>query len=125
MRILIRVFWAAFISTYTRRGRPSGCLVVSAAASAAPERIAVQDWLAQHRLQRTQSSAERIRLASDRGELLERIDVQALGDFYATVLHGVSVRARDGVGRALLLEAVSVAVAELPLQAKRRGNESD
>ena len=43
-------------------------------------------------------------------ELRAGTDVQALGDFYATQLHGISVQARDGVPRQRLLAAVQTAL---------------
>ncbi|KAG0913774.1 hypothetical protein G6F32_016639 [Rhizopus arrhizus] len=40
--------------------------------------------------------------------------VQALGDHFATVLHGISVQARDGISRERLLAMVDVALSPLP-----------
>ncbi|WP_243667047.1 hypothetical protein [Pseudomonas brassicae] len=36
--------------------------------------------------------------------------MQALGDFFATVLHGLSVQARDGIERARLHKAIEPAL---------------
>ncbi|MNV66209.1 hypothetical protein D3C71_1589520 [compost metagenome] len=88
--------------------------MVSAATSTAPENEAVMDWLAEHRRQRTQSIIARLQQAASAGELADGVDVQALGDYYATVLHGISTQARDGVGRARLLAAVALAMRALP-----------
>ncbi|WP_275043970.1 hypothetical protein [Stenotrophomonas maltophilia] len=40
--------------------------------------------------------------------------MQALGDHFATVLHGISVQARDGISRERLLAMVDVALSPLP-----------
>jgi AcrR family transcriptional regulator len=92
-------------TTYTEEGRPQGCMVVLAATNFAVDNEEVATWLAGHRRQRTQSIIDRLQRAREEGELLPDADVQALGDFYATLLHGISVQARDGVTRARLLAA--------------------
>ena len=91
------------VLTYTRRGRPHGCLVVSSASSVSPDGEGVRDWLASHRRQ-----------AQAEGELADGAAVQALGDHFATVLHGISVQARDGISRERLLAMVDVALTPLP-----------
>lgn len=98
------------VATYTDDAHPLGCMVVTAATNCAEENEAVAAWLAGHRRQRTQSLIDRLQRALDEGELRAGTDVQALGDFYATQLHGISVQARDGVPRQRLLAAVQTAL---------------
>ncbi|UTD29533.1 TetR/AcrR family transcriptional regulator [Bradyrhizobium sp. WD16] len=76
-----------------------GCMVVSAATNCAQENTAVSAWLAEHRKARTQSIIERLREAKHSGEIPDHIDEVALGDCCATLLHGLSVQARDGIDR--------------------------
>ena len=101
------------VTIYTRRGHPHGCLVVSAATNCTAENDGVLDWLAEHRRQRTRSIIDRLQAAKDSGELRADVDVAALGDYYATLLHGLSVQARDGVSRARLLAMIDPAMAAL------------
>lgn len=98
------------VATYTDDAHPLGCMVVTAATNCAEENEAVAAWLAGHRRQRTQSLIDRLQRALDEGELRAGTDVQALGDFYATQLHGISVQARDGVPRQRLLAAMETAL---------------
>ena len=98
------------VATYTDDAHPLGCMVVTAATNCAEENEAVAAWLAEHRRQRTQSLIDRLQRALDEGELRAGTDVQALGDFYATQLHGISVQARDGVPRQRLLAAMETAL---------------
>lgn len=98
------------VATYTDDAHPLGCMVVTAATNCAEENEAVAAWLAEHRRLRTQSLIDRLQRALDEGELRAGTDVQALGDFYATQLHGISVQARDGVPRQRLLAAVQTAL---------------
>ncbi|UVK81177.1 TetR/AcrR family transcriptional regulator [Pseudomonas sichuanensis] len=102
------------VATYTRADEPKGCLVVSAASGVAPDNVAVQQWLADHRRQRGESIIARLSLAREQGQLPLDTDVQALGHFYATFLHGISVQARDGVPAAALRSACHCALALLP-----------
>lgn len=101
------------VATYTEPSRPQGCMVVMAATNFAQENEEVAAWLAVHRRQRTQSIINRLQRAMDEGELRQDADVQALGDFYATQLHGISVQARDGISRSRLLAAAAAAIGVL------------
>ncbi|KAG1530671.1 hypothetical protein G6F50_017159 [Rhizopus delemar] len=71
------------VLTYTRRGRPQGCMVVSAATNYAAENEAVMAWLTTQRKARTQGIIDRLESAVQSGELKPGTAVQALGDYYA------------------------------------------
>jgi len=111
---LVRMLEEAVL-LYTRSGQPQGCMVVTAATNTSAENAGIADWLAQHRRARTQSLIERLRDAQAKGELREDADVQALGDYYAALLHGLSVQARDGIAAARLLALILPAMAPLDL----------
>ena len=104
------------ITTYTQPGRPNGCLVVSAATSTSPDGDDIQQWLREHRRQRTDSIIARLQQAKACQELGEDADVQAMGDFYATFLHGISTQARDGVPVDRLRQSVDLALSLLPAE---------
>ncbi|MGE8620120.1 MAG: TetR/AcrR family transcriptional regulator [Achromobacter spanius] len=113
VRVAIEKLLTDAVLTYTRRGRPQGCMVVSAATNYAAENEDVMAWLATHRKARTQGIIDRLDSARQAGELKAGTDVQALGDFYAVVLHGLSVQARDGVSKARLLAMITPALCAL------------
>ena len=98
------------VETYTRPGKPKGCMVVSAATNCSSTNDAVLTWLATHRRGRTASIIERLRQAVNMGELPADTDVEALGDYFAAFLHGLSVQARDGIPKKRLLASIPVAV---------------
>jgi len=98
------------VETYTRPGKPKGCMVVSAATNCSSTNDAVLAWLATHRRERTASIIERLEQAVDMGELPADTDVEALGDYFAALLHGLSVQARDGIPKKRLLASIPVAV---------------
>ena len=85
------------VETYTRPGRPRGCLVVSAATSCSAENEQIRDWLAERRLMQTNAIVARLEKAARDGELGPETQVQAMGDSIAALLHGLSIQARDGV----------------------------
>ncbi|HWN36495.1 MAG TPA: TetR/AcrR family transcriptional regulator [Pseudonocardia sp.] len=90
--------------------RPRGCMVVSAATNCSVANDRVRTWLEGHRRQRTESIITRLAAAAEDGELPSGADVQALGDAFAALLHGLSVQARDGVPRQRLLALVGPAM---------------
>lgn len=98
------------IEIYTRKNRPQGCMVVSAATNCSVENDNVRVFLADYRRRRTASLVERLERAVSEGELLPDTDAQALGDYYATVLHGLSVQARDGVSRTRMQTTIPIAM---------------
>ncbi len=98
------------VSVYTAGGSRRGCMVVSAGTNCAVENDAVMAWLAGRRRARTQSIIDKLQAAQQAGELAAGTDVLALGDCYATFLHGLSVQARDGVGAARLLAMIPCAM---------------
>lgn len=103
------------IELYTRKGRPHGCMVVSAATNCSQENETVREWLAGLRRRRTVSLVRRLKKAVTDGELPARIDADALGEYFATVLHGLSVQARDGVPKDRLIATIPAAMSALRL----------
>lgn len=102
------------VETYTRRSRPTGCMVVSAATNCASANEGIREWLGDFRRRRTASLVDRFVQAVADGEFPPGTDAQALGEFFATVLHGLSVQARDGVPRDRLSGTVAAALTVLP-----------
>ncbi|WP_216210383.1 TetR/AcrR family transcriptional regulator [Amycolatopsis aidingensis] len=82
--------------TYTDPGLPRGCMIVLSATNYAPSNIGVRDYLAELR----RANQEDIRCRLDRGvedgDLPAGADTAAMAAFYGTVLHGLSIQARDG-----------------------------
>lgn len=94
------------VEVYTRKQGPRGCMVVSAATNCSSENDRVREWLEEHRRSRTASIVKRMKKAVRNGELRKGADAQALGDLCASLLHGVSVQARDGASRERLLAVI-------------------
>lgn len=99
---------------YTRPNHPHGCMIVMAATNYTIHNQAVRRRLGTYRRDRAASLQERLKKASENGELKPDADPRALAEFYAAFLHGLSVQAADGVPRDVLLSTLSQAL--LPLK---------
>jgi AcrR family transcriptional regulator len=96
----------------TRPDTPHYCMLVLAAPTGAVENHAVREFLADRR--RGQLDAIRDRLArgvADGDLTVPPAGVAALARYYATVVQGLSVQARDGAGRAELETVITCAMA--------------
>ncbi|NBF04064.1 TetR family transcriptional regulator [Pseudomonas sp. Fl5BN2] len=107
------------VTLYTRADRPWGCMVVSSAVNCSSDNDTVREWLAEHRRARTASIIQRLAAAVQAGELAPDTDATSLGDYYSTVLHGLSVQARDGVTQARLLNGVALAMSVFDAAARK------
>ncbi len=85
---------------------PRGCLVVLAALTGTPESEAVRDALSAERGESIRLFRERMRRGIADGDLAADTDVEELATFYATVLFGLSVQAKDRVPCERLLAVV-------------------
>lgn len=90
---------------------PTGCMVVLSAVNCAHSSQDVQEHMASFRRQAPQLIATRLERAVVEGDLSPSADITAMADFYATVLHGLAIRARDGASREALLSAARTAAA--------------
>jgi AcrR family transcriptional regulator len=90
-------------------GNPRGCMTVLAGIGASSENVCAT--LRAQRQASVELLRERLQRAKREGEIGENTDVRALAQFYTTVQHGLSLQARDGVGRKGLLQIVDCALA--------------
>lgn len=96
------------VETYTQQNKPRGCMVVLSLTNYSSENEDIMRWLANYRLARTESIIQRLNKGIELGDLPESTDAQALGDYFATLLHGISIQARDGISRERLLAMVGI-----------------
>jgi AcrR family transcriptional regulator len=92
-------------------GKPHGCLLVLGAAKCAPANKGPRDYLRAIRLEAPKVIRQRLDHGVAEGELTAKLDTRAVAAFYATVLHGLGVRAGDGASRADLTAAIDGAMA--------------
>lgn len=96
---------------YTRGSEPRGCMIVLAAPQMQGASPAVCDELKRLRAQNVTLLERRLKRAVKEGELPEHTDCRGLANYYATVQHGMSIQARDGASRKILLGIAESAMA--------------
>jgi AcrR family transcriptional regulator len=92
-------------------GKPHGCLLVLGAVNCTPANKGAQDYLQEIRRRAPEVIKQRLNRSVAQGELSATLDTNAVAAFYATVIHGLAVRAGDGASRTELIAAVGGAMA--------------
>lgn len=96
---------------YTEPGRPTGCMIVLAAANCSAQHSRVRDHLAQWRRSGIEDLTSRLTQGARDGELPAQTDASAVAEFYSAVLQGMSIQARDGASREALHTIAGTAMA--------------
>lgn len=99
---------------YTRKSRPSGCLVVLSALQGGSATDAVRGELSVKRMQNVGDLAKLLARGVQAGEIARAADLKAIARFYITVQQGMSIQARDGASRAALEAVARAALAAWP-----------
>jgi AcrR family transcriptional regulator len=96
---------------HSQPGKPHGCLLVLGAMNCTPANKGAQDYLQAIRRQAPKMIKQRLDRSVALGELSAELDTHAIAAFYATVAHGIAVRAGDGASRIELIAAADGAMA--------------
>jgi AcrR family transcriptional regulator len=97
---------------------PRGCMMVMSAATCSGSSEEMQSALHERRKTSRAHVKERIDRGIKEGDVAPGVDSAALADFYAAVIAGMSLQARDGASRKSLLATVETAMRAWP-EAKR------
>lgn len=100
--------------SFCRPGQPRGCMLVLGAIRCTPANAGAQDYLQSIRQQAPTVIKRRLKRAVADGDLPASADIAAIASFYATIIHGLAVRAGDGASRKALMAAVDGAIAAWP-----------
>ncbi|OBK49149.1 TetR/AcrR family transcriptional regulator [Mycobacterium kubicae] len=84
------------VDLYCEKSGGAGCLIVSGAVNCTPENADVAEFLAAYRVAIQKKLIERLNTAVASGEIGSDTNVTAVAEFFASLLHGLAVRARDG-----------------------------
>lgn len=104
---------------FTDRSHPRGCLAVMAMVTAGTTSARLQKMLAEERAAARARLRERIHQGVKDGDVPADTDVHTLTDFYAAVIMGMSLQAREGASRKALLTMVETAMRAWPQSTKR------
>jgi AcrR family transcriptional regulator len=111
VRAAIEAMLRLTTESFSQPGKPHGCLLVLGAVNCAPANRGAQAYLQAIRQRAPKVIRQRLARAVERGELSPGIELDRIATFYATVIHGIALRAGDGVPRAALMAAVEGAMA--------------
>ncbi|WP_181708423.1 TetR/AcrR family transcriptional regulator [Chthonobacter rhizosphaerae] len=95
----------------TTSGKPTGCMITLAATNCSPANGRVEAKLCENRRRTVDALRVRLVRAVEEGELPATTDVPSLATYFATVLNGLSLQARDGATRSDLMASVDHAMA--------------
>lgn len=107
-RDVVHAILRANAQLYTRPDTPRGCLIVLGGFTYTPKNTAARDILADLRRTDRERLKQRFEQAIAEGELQTGADAEALAHFVLSVLHGMSIDARDGATRAQLDRTVDL-----------------
>lgn len=111
-RAAVHAMLRATADQITRPDSPHYCMLILAAPTGAVENHAVREFLADIRRSQFTAIKQRLDRGIDEGDLtVPADDVDALARFYATVVQGLSVQARDGATRTELEAVIDCAMA--------------
>jgi AcrR family transcriptional regulator len=99
------------VESFTRPGKPRGCLLVRGAINCSPANRGAQEYLLAIRQRAPREIQRRLDRAVAEGELPHGLHTSGIAAFYATVLHGLGMRAGDGASVTALMAAVDGAMA--------------
>lgn len=93
-----------------RFGEGRGCLVVLGATHRTADNEAIFQDLAERRSETQALIRRRLKQGVTDGDIAASVDISTVAAFYATVLNGLSLQARDGASRKQLLGVVDCAM---------------
>lgn len=96
------------VIAFSESGKPHGCMMVLSGTNTTHP--GVRDFLAETRRGDIAAMADRIDRGIADGDLPPGTDAKSLATYCTTVLHGLSIQARDGAGRAEMLAVVDAAM---------------
>jgi AcrR family transcriptional regulator len=111
-RAAIEAMLRATADEITRPDTPHGCMLILAAPTGAVENHSVREFLADRRRDQFATIRERLARGVAEGDLAASpASLDAIARYYATVVQGLSVQARDGTTRAELEAVITCAMA--------------
>jgi AcrR family transcriptional regulator len=117
-RVAVHDLLKAASREITSPERPPGCMVALGLMQGAPQIAELKAMLRDHREAGRRALTARIARGIAEGELPAHTDAVALTNFYLTVLHGMSIHARDGATAEELLATAEVAMQAWPGDAR-------
>ena len=104
-KIAIELYLYVSLKRLIQADKPTGCMLIVATMNCSNANSNIQHAVWHKRKSSKDKMYSRLTLGQHLGEFPASVDIQALTDFYVTLIQGMSIQARDGAS-ALQLEAV-------------------
>ena len=109
-RASIEALLRTAVNVFCETDHPRGCMTVLGATNCTRSNEKIQDYLRQMRLMTYKTIRQRLERGVKEGDVPAKADLNGLASFYTTVLHGLSIQARDNASRKALTTAVDYAM---------------
>lgn len=109
-KVAFEIFLYNSIQRLIQPNKPSGCMLVVAAVNCSEQTHEVQKKILEKRLKEKEKLRQRLQQGVLDGDLLADTPIDEMTDFYATVLQGLTLQARDGASQAQLHKVVEHAM---------------
>jgi AcrR family transcriptional regulator len=109
-RASIEALLRTAVNVFCETDHPRGCMTVLGATNCTRSNEKIQDYLRQRRLMTYKAIRLRLERGMKEGDVPAKTDLNGLASFYTTVLHGLSIQARDNASRKALTTAVDYAM---------------
>ena len=99
----------------TQPDKPSGCMLITATMGGANQIQEVQHNVQEKRISHKNQLIERLQQGIEDGDVAADAPIEAISDFYLTVLNGLTIQACDGVSIESLNQVITNAINAWPI----------
>lgn len=98
-KIAIEIFLHENAVKLTQPSKPHGCMIVTAATNCSDQSAHVQTALQEKRLHSKQLIKNRLQRGINEGDVVAKADIEQLANYFAAVIQGMTIQARDGASQ--------------------------
>ena len=109
-KIAIELYLFENLKRLIQNHKPVGCMLVVATMNCSTENSAIQQQLLERRQHTKSKIHDRLVLGQQLGDIPDHADVQAMTDYYTTLIQGMTIQARDGAELGQLENVVKMAM---------------
>lgn len=110
IKIALELYLLESAQKLIQKNKPTGCMFVVATMNCSKENHGIQQQLLDQRQLSKQKLFHYLVIAQTQGQIPEHIHVESLTDFYTTLLHGMTLQARDGASLSQLQQVVKMSM---------------
>lgn len=109
-KVAFEIYLYNSIQRLIQPNKPSGCMLIVATVNCSEQTQQVQQKILEKRLQEKEKLLQRLKQGVLDGDLVPDAPIEEMTDFYATVIQGLTLQARDGATQTQLHKVVEHAM---------------